>query len=152
MVEEGRRGFKRGFKQGISLTEFNDEEFEKLTVRDYFIKYLFTDAIIYGMSYDEFWNKDPELFFSYRFSYLKRIEIQREEINFGSWLNGLYNYKAYAVALHNAFDGKNAPLTYFTEPIDLNGDIKEENKEEAFIEKRTFWSRFKEKFYRSRKE
>lgn len=152
MVEEGRRGFKREFKQGISLTEFNNEEFEKLTVRDYFIKYLFTDAIIYGMSYDEFWNKDPELFFSYRFSYSKKVKIKEEEINFGSWLTGLYNYKAYAVALHNAFDGKNAPLTYFEKPIDLNEDIKEENKEEAFIEKRTFWSRFKEKFYRSRKE
>lgn len=145
MVEEKR-------KRGISLTEFNDEEFEKLTVRDYFIKYLFTDAIIYGMSYDEFWNKDPELFFSYRFSYLKRIEIQREEINYNSWLNGLYNFRAYAVALHNAFDGKNAPLEYFKKPIDFKNEDKEENKEETFMKKRTFWSRFKEKHYRSRKE
>ena len=151
----GNKG-RRTKEQGISLTENEDNEIEKLTVRDYFIKYLYSDAILYGMSYDEFWNKDPELFFSYRFSYLKGLKIKREEMNYSSWLNGLYNYRAYAVALHNAFDGKNNPMEYFKKPIDFDNEedkqSKKQKEEETFNQKKRFWSHFKEIYYKNRRE
>lgn len=138
-----RRGVKSNEIQ--KELDFDYTNCKTMNVKDYFIEYLFPDAIIYGMSYDEFWFKDPELFFSYRFSYLKSVEIERERINYTAWLNGLYNYEAHSLSLANAFgDKKTVKQNYPDKPHDLNGN-KKVNTEEEFLGVRNFWSRFKER-------
>lgn len=142
---------KRGQERIIndSQPKFDYSNYKLTTVKDYFIEYLFPDAIIYGMSYDEFWNKDPELFFSYRFSFMKKVEIDQEKINYQAWLNGLYNYVAHATALSNAFGGNSRQrVDYLHEPINFNEPKTKVDTEEKFLDVRKFWSRFKERRYK----
>lgn len=125
--------------------EFDYNNYVKKTVKDYFIEYLFPDAIIYGMSYDEFWYEDPELFFSYRFSFFKRLEIEQQRTNYEAWLYGVYNFQAYSISLANAFGGKNSKkIDYPSKPLDFDVQETFETKEEKFINTRRYWSRFKE--------
>ena len=42
------------------------------------------------MSADEFWKDDPQLFVSYRTSFINKKKRQAEEEDYSSWLNGLY--------------------------------------------------------------
>ena len=44
------------------------------------------------MSADEFWKDDPQLFVSYRTSFIKKKQREAEEQDYISWLNGLYVY------------------------------------------------------------
>ena len=127
--------------------EFGTEEYKTMMVEDYFIEYLFPDAIIYGMSYDDFWYKDPELFFSYRFSYLKKLEIDQKKMNYDSWLKGLYTCEAHTVALAKAFGGKNSHnVEYPSKPHEFDSVTPtKEEKENKFLKTRSFWSRFKER-------
>lgn len=80
------------------------------------------------MPTQEFWNEDPDLLWVYRNFYFKKVEqdikLQKEMINFQSWLQGLYNY----YAIGNAFN-KNGK--YFDKPIELNEKpktIQEQNQ------------------------
>lgn len=124
---------------------FDYENYVKKTVKDYFIEYLFPDAIIYGMSYDEFWYEDPELFFSYRFSFLKKLEIEQQKANYQAWLYGLYNYQAHSISLANAFgNNKTQKIDYPDKPLEFNKGETVHDKEDKFLNTRRFWSRFKE--------
>lgn len=139
------RGNYRG-EINSNEVEFDYNNYVKKTVKDYFIEYLFPDAIIYGMSYDEFWYEDPELFFSYRFSFYKRIQIEQQRTNYEAWLNGFYNFQAHSISLFKAFGGRKADgVNYPTKPYDFYNNETVETKEEKFIETRHFWSRFKER-------
>ena len=42
------------------------------------------------MSADEFWKDDPQLFVSYRTSFLQKKQRELEEEDYKSWLRGLY--------------------------------------------------------------
>ena len=44
------------------------------------------------MSAEEFWKDDPQLFVSYRISFIKKKEREIEEEDYKSWLRGLYTY------------------------------------------------------------
>ena len=44
------------------------------------------------MSAEEFWKDDPQLFVSYRISFIKKKEREIEEEDYKSWLQGLYTY------------------------------------------------------------
>ena len=44
------------------------------------------------MSADEFWKDDPQLFVSYRTSFINKKKREMEELDYKSWLIGLYNY------------------------------------------------------------
>ena len=57
---------------------------------EYFCNYLFPQAIEYGMSADEFWKDDPQLFVSYRTSFINKKKREMEETDYKSWLLGLY--------------------------------------------------------------
>lgn len=118
-----------------------------LDAHDYFLEYLFPDAILYGMSYEEFWNKDPQLFYSYRFAYIEKIDIERNRSNYEAWLEGLYNFRAFNTVLYNAFKRKEErPQSYLTKPIDFNEKPEtKEVKENKEIKKRNNWARLKER-------
>lgn len=42
------------------------------------------------MSADEFWKDDPQLFVSYRTSFLNKKQREMEELDYKCWLEGLY--------------------------------------------------------------
>lgn len=44
------------------------------------------------MSADEFWKDDPQLFVSYRTSFLNKKKREMEEADYKCWLQGLYIY------------------------------------------------------------
>ena len=75
------------------------------------------------MPLQEFWYDDPDLLWAYRNVYMEKekqkIEIERETMNFQSWLQGLYNFNAIAGALSKE-------PKYLDSPIDLNSKPKTE--------------------------
>lgn len=84
-------------------------------------------AIEYGMSVEDFWVKDPDLFWAYRFSYINKYKREQENFNERAWLQGAYFYEAISVAISNAF-GKE--ISYSKEPYNLKPKQQEktENK------------------------
>lgn len=44
------------------------------------------------MTAEEFWKDDPQLFVSYRTSFINKKQREMEEIDYKGWLYGLYNY------------------------------------------------------------
>lgn len=74
---------------------------------EFYIQELFPSAIMFGMSSEEFWEQDPQLYWSYRTFYLKQKEqearAQMETIKYTAWLNGQLSYIGVATALNNAF-------------------------------------------------
>ena len=71
------------------------------------------------MSQDEFWKKDPDLFWAYRLSYFNK----RKEEDYNAWNQGRYMLHALTVALSNAFS-KNKRIEYPSVPY------WEQNKEQ----------------------
>jgi len=64
------------------------------------------------MSADEFWEDDPQLFVSYRTSFINKKKRELEEVDYKCWLQGLYvhdgNGKLFTSLkqfLHNMFAG-----------------------------------------------
>lgn len=62
---------------------------------------------MFGMSSEEFWEQDPQLYWAFRTFYLKQKEIeqksQMEYIKYTAWLNGNLTYIGISTALNNAF-------------------------------------------------
>lgn len=55
------------------------------------------------MSYEQFWNDDPQIFWIYSNAYNKNKEIEFKEKNYYSWLNGQYTLLAMSQVMSNAF-------------------------------------------------
>lgn len=69
-----------------------------------------------GMSYEQYWDGPPAIATAYR----KAYRLKREAENEQAWLQGLYNYDAFAVTLANAFRSKGAKRQkYMEKPIDI---------------------------------
>lgn len=76
---------------------------------------------MFGMSSKEFWEDDPQLYWSYRTFYLKKMQSETEMINYKSWSYGSYNFLALSIALNNAFS-KNK-TEYPDKPYGINKKI-----------------------------
>lgn len=48
------------------------------------------------MSTTEFWNEEPDLLWTYHFLYEKKLETEKQKIDFVAWLQGYYITKAIA--------------------------------------------------------
>ncbi len=89
-----------------------------------------------GMTYEQFWNGDPQLAVYYR----KAEELRNEKKNQEMWMQGLYVYEAICNAspILRAFAKKGTkPHPYPTQPHPLKSEIKREEvkKEKAQMEK-----------------
>ena len=93
---------------------------------------LFPSAIMFGMSSKEFWEEDPQLYWSYRTFYLKKMQLEAEELNYKSWLYGSYSHLAVSIALNNAFSKKK--LKYPEKPYGLK-DNKAKTELQEKLEK-----------------
>jgi len=68
------------------------------------------------MSYEQFWDGPPSVAVAYRKAYRLRREMENEM----AWLQGMYNYDAFAVVLSNAFKSKGArKQNYLEKPMDI---------------------------------
>lgn len=72
---------------------------------------------MYGMSSIEFWEGEPKLYWAYRFSYLKRMEVEQqievEKMRQSCWLQGKINEIAFEVALNNCLSKKKVEFPSF---------------------------------------
>lgn len=75
---------------------------------EFYLNELFPSAIMFGMSSKEFWEDEPQLYWSYRTFYLKKLQLEAENSNYICWLQGNYNCIAVSVALNNAFSKQKA--------------------------------------------
>ena len=64
------------------------------------------------MTDKEFWEDDPQLYWSYLILYKKKMEFENEQLRYSCWLQGKMNCIAYSVAMANAF-GKNKKVEFF---------------------------------------
>ncbi len=85
-----------------------------------FERKLFPEAIILGMPTEEFWDGKPSRLLSYIEAY--RLKTKRDEeanatnVDYQSWLTGLYVHQGVQVALANSFS-KRSKAKYVKEPI-----------------------------------
>lgn len=102
---------------------------------------------MFGMSSEEFWEYDPQLYWAYRTFYLKKIEQERERDNQYMWLQGMYIYDAFSTALNNAFSTQSKD--YAKKPYSLNGEenkidgieLTKEEQEQRVSDLNNSWSR-----------
>lgn len=82
------------------------------------------------MPLQEFWNDDPDLLWTYRNLYMQKmeqdLEIEKQMINYKTWLQGFYNYNAIASAF-----SKNAK--YFDKPIDFSEQPKTKQEQNNLV-------------------
>ena len=90
-------------------------------------------AIEYGMSITDFWEKDPELFWAYRFSYINKLKRESELNNYNAWLQGLYFFDGLSIALANSFGKSN--FKYPTEPYGM--ELQKEEKPKMTEQEKT---------------
>lgn len=101
------------------------------------------------MTADEFWNGEPRLLSSY----VRKHELERDEINYQSWLIGLYVYKAVGTVLGNVFSSKSSiNNTYFEKPLqelDSNYiaeyEAKKEIKDVSYRQNVNYWAKLGKK-------
>jgi len=87
--------------------------------RDMFEEY-FADYLVMGMTYDEFYNGDPNLVRAYRKAFKTKLENRNMEM----WLQGAYIYDAISrlTPLMQPFAKKPKVVPYLKEPYDISGD------------------------------
>ena len=64
------------------------------------------------MTDKEFWEDDPQLYWSYLILYKKKIEFEEERMKYNCWLQGNLNCIANSIAIANCF-GKESTKAEF---------------------------------------
>ena len=98
-----------------------------------------------GVSYDEFWYKDPQRLKHY----LKADEIRQKRKNYDLWLQGYYEYIAFgsiSPVLHAFAKKGTKPIDFPKRPITMTEEEKAEVEEQ---ERRARLLKFKEQLIAS---
>lgn len=76
------------------------------------------DYMAMGMSYDDYWNGEPDMVRYYR----KTDELKKKQRNFDFWLQGLYIYEALldASPMFHDLAKSPKPIPYLSEPYALS--------------------------------
>lgn len=97
------------------------------------------------MSSEEFWKDDPQLFVSYRTSFINKKKREMEEWDYKCWLQGLYNYKGNIITeellrgtLVNMFASKKQNFELDTYPEKPFGELEKEKKTEKTTKKEKY--------------
>ena len=90
---------------------------------------------MFGMSSEEFWEQDPQLYWAFRTFYLKQKEIEQiekmEYMKYTAWLNGNLTHIAVATALNNAFNKSKKDFPKYDEVFINDGKkMKNQKKKE----------------------
>ncbi len=86
-------------------------------------------AITFGMPIREFWEEEPKLLWAYRKSYIDKLNLQKELMNFNDWLQGLYIYDAVSKSIYNNFSNDKESKCYMLQPIDFSKTQKDYERE-----------------------
>ena len=114
------------------------------------------------MSSEEFWKDNPDLFLSYRTSFLNKKKKEMEETNFKCWLQGLYLHdgnsvlnERLTVSISRMLGGKGkfSEQTYPKQPYDLFKENEEktiekekEKKHNDYFKSFNYFASIKQKF------
>lgn len=92
---------------------------------------------MFGMSSEDFWENDPQLYWAYRTFYLKKLEIEQkskmEHIKYDSWLKGNLNYVAHSIALSNSFSKSKKEFPEYDKVFENKKEEKKLTKNEINI-------------------
>lgn len=102
-----------------------------------------------GMTYEQYWDGDPQLAVAYREAY----RLQRIKENEQAWLEGFYNYVAFAVVLKNAFAKRGAKKeNYLEQPVDIFPLTEAEKKRREAEENRKMQEAMKQMIREQRRK
>ena len=101
---------------------------------------------MFGMTSKEFWEDDPQLYFSYRTFYLKKKEIENMEkmeyLKYESWLKGNMSYIATSISLNNAFSKNGKEFPKYEEIYTKEEKQKKKTKNEINIQVQNEWNQW----------
>lgn len=98
---------------------------------------------MFGMSSEEFWEEDPQLYWAYRTFYLKRKEEEIELMKHSSWLQGELNYIGFKIALSKVFKSNNIEYPKFEEIFKEEEKKKTTNEVNLRVQEEfNAWARF----------
>lgn len=112
------------------MGESGSVDAQAITPLEYLDK-LFEFGLFLGMSYDDYWNKEPELFLRY----YNAEKLKQQKKNNEMWLQGAYIYNAVGslYPIFNPFSKEKKARPYMSSPIPLT----EEEKQKQFEDKVT---------------
>ena len=93
---------------------------------------------MFGMSSEEFWEDDPQLYWAYRTFYLKQKEEEIQLMRHSCWLQGNLNYVGFKIALSKLFKSNDIEYPKFDEVF--------KNKEEKKLSKNDINLKVQEEF------
>ena len=103
---------------------------------------------MFGMSEKEFWEDDPQLYWAYQTFYFKKKQSDLEQMNYNTWLQGIYVLSALNQSLSGVFGKKGQKNDiYPKEPISFNNKVDEkkeftkEEKEKIYVDSFNAWAR-----------
>ena len=88
-----------------------------MRVTDYFEQELYPLAISIGMPSNEFWDSDPIYLLSYIKASERVSELKSRNIDYNSWLIGVYCETAFASVISNAFSKSSGKNGYPKQPF-----------------------------------
>lgn len=92
-------------------------------ILDFYSYYMQPNCHIIGLTLDQFWNDDPELYFSYLEAYNERKKQELEERNLFAYIQGAY----FNLALQHNLQFSKTPKKIFPDkPFDLGLTAKKE--------------------------
>lgn len=83
---------------------------------------------MFGMSSKEFWEDDPQLYWSYRTFYLKQREVANEDLKYETWLKGSINMMATSNAINNNFSKEKVKYPNYEEIFENSNTIEKQEK------------------------
>lgn len=97
--------------------------------------------ILYGMTYDEYWNGDPWM----TRTYAELYRIRQNQENSMLWVQGIYIYKAFETVMANSFRDKGKPpVQYLDKPLDIFPKTQEQIEAEQEQQQRKIAEMFTE--------
>lgn len=94
------------------------------------------------MTPEQFWYDEPRLLDVY----VRKRELELDNINFSAWLFGLYSHYGVVVALANASPKKSSKeITYFEKPLD-NFNSSKENKKDIVSTKKEINDNYRQQY------
>lgn len=82
---------------------------------DYLENDLLPQALLYGMTEDQFWYKETSFFENFKRHYFEHLDLV-------AWKNAQYNMIAMGTVIDKAVNGKKAKSEYPNMPMSLSGE------------------------------
>lgn len=91
---------------------------------------MFPQAILFGMTYEQFWEDNPQLFWSYGRAYQMKKEIEYNESDINAWNIGQYVLLALTQNSTNMFSKQKKDI-YPKQPNTIKNDTSKNNNDNS---------------------